>query len=118
MPSKNLIRAAEALHKAKQNPFPGMKTDGQLTDFKKLMDKLNKLHKIAKDFLNTNLFKKENIIKKAINLSSSTKWKETHLEFKKLEIEWKKIFRMLLLINRNNLHNRKDKIHLVRNFNL
>ena len=33
VPSKTLIRAAESLHRAKSNPFAGIKTDGSLADF-------------------------------------------------------------------------------------
>ncbi len=38
VPSKNLLRAAEGLHKAKHNPFNGIKTDGQLTSFNDLIE--------------------------------------------------------------------------------
>lgn len=34
VPSKNLIRAAEALHRARHNPFKGLETTGAVTDFK------------------------------------------------------------------------------------
>jgi mercuric reductase len=37
VPSKNLIRAAEAIYKANHNPFPGMETNGKLANFKDLI---------------------------------------------------------------------------------
>ncbi len=37
VPSKNLIRAAEAIHKANNNPFPGVESNGKLTNFKDLI---------------------------------------------------------------------------------
>ncbi len=43
VPSKNLLRAAETLHKAKSNPFKGIETDGRLTDFKKLIEQKREL---------------------------------------------------------------------------
>jgi len=38
VPSKNLIRAAEALHRAQNNPFSGIQTRGQVTDFQAVMN--------------------------------------------------------------------------------
>ncbi|MFQ6613151.1 MAG: mercury(II) reductase [Fidelibacterota bacterium] len=38
VPSKNLIRAAEALHRSQQNPFPGIETKGSVSDFKAVMN--------------------------------------------------------------------------------
>lgn len=38
VPSKNLIRAAEAMHKANNNPFRGIESGGRLTNFKDLID--------------------------------------------------------------------------------
>ncbi len=43
VPSKNLIRAAEALHRAEHNPFPGITTTGRLADFKALRDQKSRL---------------------------------------------------------------------------
>ncbi len=43
VPSKNLIRAAQVLHKSGQNPFHGIKTEGRLTDFKKLIEQKQEL---------------------------------------------------------------------------
>ncbi len=37
VPSKNLIRAAESLHKANNNPFPGVESSARLTDFKEVI---------------------------------------------------------------------------------
>ncbi len=37
VPSKNLIRAAESIHKAQNNPFPGMESSGRVSSFKTLM---------------------------------------------------------------------------------
>lgn len=37
VPSKNLIRAAEAVHKANHNRFPGLQSHGKLTSFKDLI---------------------------------------------------------------------------------
>ncbi|KAA3616804.1 MAG: mercury(II) reductase [Calditrichaeota bacterium] len=37
VPSKNLIRAAEAMHKANHNPFSGVESSGRLTSFKDLI---------------------------------------------------------------------------------
>ena len=37
VPSKNLIRAAEALHKTNHNPFAGMQSQGKLISFKELI---------------------------------------------------------------------------------
>lgn len=37
VPSKNLIRAAEELHRAQNTRFEGIETDGRLTDFKKVI---------------------------------------------------------------------------------
>ena len=37
VPSKNLIRAGEALHRAKQSLFAGIESSGRLSDFKKLI---------------------------------------------------------------------------------
>lgn len=38
VPSKNLIRAAEALHKANHNPFTGIRSNGKVTNFKGLIE--------------------------------------------------------------------------------
>ena len=38
VPSKNLIRVAETLYKANNNPYVGIKSQAQVTDFKKLID--------------------------------------------------------------------------------
>ncbi|MEE9193722.1 MAG: FAD-dependent oxidoreductase, partial [Thermodesulfobacteriota bacterium] len=38
IPSKNLIRAAETVHRAQNNPFQGISTNGSVVDFKSLMD--------------------------------------------------------------------------------
>ncbi len=43
VPSKNLIRSAETLHKAVHNPFPGIKTEGRLTNFKELIKQKEQL---------------------------------------------------------------------------
>ncbi len=43
VPSKNLIRAAETLHKASNNPFEGIETSGKLTDFHSLIEAKRKL---------------------------------------------------------------------------
>ena len=43
VPSKNLIRAAETLHRSKNNPFPGIQTDGTITDFDAVMNQKNTL---------------------------------------------------------------------------
>jgi len=37
VPSKNLMRAAESIHTAKNNRFPGIKTYGEITDFKAIV---------------------------------------------------------------------------------
>jgi mercuric reductase len=37
IPSKNLIRAAEAMHKANHNPFPGIQSNVKLTSLKELI---------------------------------------------------------------------------------
>ena len=37
VPSKNLIRAAESIHKAQNNPFPGVESSGKVTAFKTLI---------------------------------------------------------------------------------
>jgi len=37
VPSKNLIRAGEALHRSNQTLFPGIESSGRLNDFKKLI---------------------------------------------------------------------------------
>ncbi len=38
VPSKNLIRAAEELHRAQNNRFKGIETNGQLSDFRKVIE--------------------------------------------------------------------------------
>ncbi len=38
VPSKTLIRAAEALHRAQQTPFDGIKVSGRMTDFKAVIE--------------------------------------------------------------------------------
>lgn len=38
VPSKNLIRAAETLHRSKNNPFPGIKTQGSIIDFRAVIN--------------------------------------------------------------------------------
>lgn len=38
VPSKNLIRVAEQLHRSQNNPFPGIDTHGTLTDFPAVMN--------------------------------------------------------------------------------
>ncbi len=43
VPSKNLIRAAESLHKADRNAFAGIVTDGRVTDFKALINQKREL---------------------------------------------------------------------------
>ena len=43
VPSKNLIRAAETLHKARHNPFSGIKTEGRLVNFKELIEQKRQL---------------------------------------------------------------------------
>ncbi len=43
VPSKNLIRAAEALHRAQNNPFTGVETQGRLENFKKVIDQKSQL---------------------------------------------------------------------------
>jgi len=43
VPSKNLIRAAETLHKAESNPFNGIQTGGRVTDFKALINQKRQL---------------------------------------------------------------------------
>lgn len=43
VPSKNLIRAAESLHRSKNNPFPGIQTGGTIIDFKAVMNQKNTL---------------------------------------------------------------------------
>jgi len=43
VPSKNLIRAAETLHKAQNNPFEGIQTQGRLDDFKKVINQKDRL---------------------------------------------------------------------------
>ncbi|MCF6238559.1 MAG: mercury(II) reductase, partial [Candidatus Marinimicrobia bacterium] len=37
VPSKNLIRAAESLHKSQNNTFAGIETEGRISDFKAIM---------------------------------------------------------------------------------
>jgi len=37
VPSKNLIRAAESLHKSQNNAFAGIETEGRIADFKAIM---------------------------------------------------------------------------------
>jgi len=43
VPSKALIRAAEALHRAQQTPFAGISVHGELTDFSKLVAQKDQL---------------------------------------------------------------------------
>ena len=43
VPSKNLIRAAETLHKANHNPFKGIHTRGRLEDFKTVIEEKRQL---------------------------------------------------------------------------
>jgi len=43
VPSKNLIRAAEALHRAKQSVFPGIETEARLTDFRTVIKQKREL---------------------------------------------------------------------------
>jgi mercuric reductase len=38
VPSKNLIRAAESLHRSRNNPFPGIETGGSVRDFQAVMN--------------------------------------------------------------------------------
>jgi len=38
VPSKNLIRAAESLHRSRNNPFPGIETGGAVRDFQAIMN--------------------------------------------------------------------------------
>ncbi|NOZ03222.1 MAG: mercury(II) reductase [FCB group bacterium] len=43
VPSKNLIRAAETLHRANNNPFPGIRTRGSMRDFSAVINQKNTL---------------------------------------------------------------------------
>ncbi len=43
VPSKNLIRAAEELHRAQNGKFAGIKTNGIITDFKKITEQKREL---------------------------------------------------------------------------
>lgn len=43
VPSKNLIRAAETLHKANHNPFAGIESQGNLVNFKELIGQKREL---------------------------------------------------------------------------
>ena len=43
VPSKNLIRAAERLHKARNNPFSGIQTDGKLESLSSLIEQKREL---------------------------------------------------------------------------
>ncbi|MCH8011737.1 MAG: mercury(II) reductase [Candidatus Marinimicrobia bacterium] len=43
VPSKNLIRAAETLHRSKNNPFPGIQTDGSINDFRAVINQKNSM---------------------------------------------------------------------------
>ena len=43
VPSKNLIRAAESLHRARNNPFPGIESSARVSDFKAIMEQKSAL---------------------------------------------------------------------------
>jgi len=57
VPSKNLIRAAETLHRSKNNPFPGIKTEGSISDFRALIDQKRALVQTLREEKYVNIVK-------------------------------------------------------------
>ncbi len=57
VPSKNLIRAAEELHNARNGRFEGINTTGKLTDFKKVIEQKRELVKTLRQEKYINIIK-------------------------------------------------------------
>jgi len=57
VPSKNLIRAAETLHRSRNNPFPGIETRGTLTDFSAVMKQKRTLVQDLRQYKYTDIIK-------------------------------------------------------------